>query len=169
MLKRNIAGGALIAFWLCGTLLAQPQCGPQHLVGVWSASAIGWTTPTVPGPWPTGETLPTVGVGLISIDHSAKLSGPGTVVFAGLALDYNMVGTVEVNSDCAGVVRYTVKITGFPDLAGYVERFVLDLTRHEIVTASVRSPISKPMWVMTMKRISAVPAAVTWPGLPAQN
>ncbi|MBI4908539.1 MAG: hypothetical protein HY820_33275 [Acidobacteria bacterium] len=169
MFKRNIAGVALMTFWLSGTILAQPQCGSQHLVGVWSASAIGWTIPTASGPWPTGETLPTVGVGLISIDHSGKLSGPGTVVFAGLVLDYEMVGTVSVNSDCAGLIKYTVKIKGFPDLGGYVERFVLDVTRQEIVTASVRSPISKPMWVMTMKRISAVPAAATWPELPAQN
>jgi hypothetical protein len=105
----------------------------------------------------------------VSIDYSGKLTGPGTIVFAGLVLDYEMAGTAEINSDCTGLLKYAVKIKGFPELGGYIERFVLDVNRQEVVTVSVRTPISKPMWVMTMKRISAVPALVTWPELPAQN
>jgi len=75
-----------------------------------------------------------------------------------------MTGSVEVNSDCVGVVKYTVKVKGFPDpLPGYIEKLVLDLNRQEIVSVSVQSPISKPMWISTWKRISSVPSPVTWP------
>jgi hypothetical protein len=168
MHKRNIAA-AMLMIWPCGALLAQPQCGAQDLIGAWSASALGWSILTAPGPWPINETVPTVGLGVVSIDYSGKLTGPGTIVLAGLVIDYDMVGTVEINSDCTGLLKYVVKIKGFPDLGGYIERFVLDRIRQEMVTVSVRSPISKPMWVMTLRRISAVPAAVTWPELPTQN
>jgi len=168
MRKRNFAA-MLMMLWPCGALLAQPQCSVQNVIGDWSASALGWSILTAPGPWPINETVPTVGLGVVSIDHSGKLTGPGTIVLAGLVIDYDMVGTVEINSDCIGLLKYTVKIKGFPDMGGYVERFVLDRNRQEMVTVSVRSPISKPMWVMTLRRISAVPAAVTWPELPTQN
>ena len=169
MRKRNIVSAIVMVPWLSGALLAQPQCGVQNLAGIWSASALGWSIPTAPGPWPVNETVPTVGLGLVSIDHSGKLTGPGTIALAGLVIDYAMVGTVEINSDCTGFLKYTVQIKGFPELRGYVERFVLDRNRQEMVTVSVRSPISKPMWVMTLKRVSSVPAEVTWPELPTQN
>ena len=162
---RNIVFAALLAAWLPFALSAQPQCSSQNLRGTWSYTMIGWAIPTAPGPWTIGQTLPIVGVGVAIIDHTGKMTGPGTIVMGGVVVDYEMTaGTVEVNSDCTGVMKYTLKLKGTPDLLpGYMEKLVLDLTRHEMVSVPVQSPISKPMWVTTTKRISPVPSPVTWP------
>jgi hypothetical protein len=125
---------------------------------------LGWAIPTAEGPWgAAGQTLPIVGLGVATIDHAGKMTGPGTAVMAGLVFDYEMAGTVEVNSDCTGLLKYSLKMKGFPNLPGYIERFVLDPARQEMVSVSVQSPISKPMWVATWRRISPVAAPVAWP------
>jgi hypothetical protein len=63
MYKRNIVAAVLMALWLCGELAAEPPCSVRHLVGTWSASALGWSILTAPGPWPINETVPIVGLG----------------------------------------------------------------------------------------------------------
>ena len=169
MSKLKISIAALLAAWLCPGLLAQPKCIIHNLVGKWSISSSGWAIMTAPGPWPPNEAVPVAGLGILSIDSSGKLSGPGTIAVAGMTFDYEAVGSVELNSDCTGLLLYTVKMKGFPDLPGYVERFVFDLGRQEMTTVSKRTPISKPMWVSTMKRITVFPGAVVWPDIPALN
>jgi hypothetical protein len=161
---RNIVCAVLLAVWLCSALPAQVQCSSQSLRGNWSTSSLGWAIPTAEGPWgAAGQTLPIVGLGVATIDHAGKMTGPGTAVMAGLVFDYEMAGTVEVNSDCTGLLKYSLKMKGFPNLPGYIERFVLDPARQEMVSVSVQSPISKPMWVATWRRISPVAAPVAWP------
>jgi len=161
---RNIVCAVLLAVWLCSALPAQVQCSSQSLRGNWSVSMLGWAIPTAPGPWGAADqTVPIVGLGVAVIDHTGKVTGPGTAVMAGVIFDYELAGTVEVNSDCTGLVKYSLKIKGFPNLPGYIERFVLDPARQEMVSVSVQSPISKPMWITTWKRISPVAAPVAWP------
>lgn len=161
---RYIVCAVLLAVWLCSALPAQPQCSSQSLRGTWSVSMLGWAIPTADGPWGTAnQTLPIVGLGVAIIDHTGKMTGPGTAVMAGVIFDYELAGTVEVNSDCTGLMKYSLKIKGFPNLPGYIERFVLDVNRQEMVSVSLQSPISKPMWLTTWKRTSPVAAPVAWP------
>ena len=162
---RNIVCAVLLVVWLCSVLPAQPQCSSQSMRGNWSMSLLGWAIPKAEGTWgAAGQTLPIVGLGVASIDHAGKMTGPGAHVLAGLAFDWEMTGTVEVNSDCTGLMKYSMKIKGFPNLPGLlIERFVLDPVRQEMVSVSIQSPISKPMWVATWKRTSPVPAPVAWP------
>ncbi len=172
MRSRSILCTALLSLALCSALPAQPRCSPQSLRGTWSMSFLGWAIPLpIPGsPLPADETLPLVGLSVVTVDHTGKFTGPATAVTGGVVLDFEMKGKMEVNADCSGIVTYGIKLKGSPDfIPGYVERFVLDLNRHEIVSVSIQSPLSKPMWITTMKRISHVEAPVTWPAIPVQN
>jgi hypothetical protein len=147
----------------CG-LEAQPQCSILSLRGTWSSVGQGTAIMTVPGLWPVGSTQNVVGLSAAVIDYSGRLSGPGTIIVGGVVLDYEMTGTMEITADCTGIMRYSVKVKGFPEaLPGYVERFVFDPKRDELISVPTQSPISKPGWVNTMKRISASVAAVQWP------
>ena len=172
MLSRTVLSATLLSFALCSSIHAQPNCSPQSLRGTWSMSFLGWAIPfAIPGsPLPADQTLPLVGLGVMMVDHTGKFSGPATGVTGGVVLEFEMEGKLEVNADCGGVVRYGIKLKGTQDfIPGYVERFVLDLNRQEMVSVSIKSALSKPMWITTMKRISHVEAPVAWPDIPAQN
>ena len=161
---RNIVCAVLLIVWLCFALPAQVQCSSQNLRGNWSMSLSGWAVPTAEGPWgAANQMLPIVGLGVASIDNAGKMTGPGTHVLAGLVFDLEFAGTVEVNSDCTGLLKYSIKIKGFPNLPGCIEQFVFDPVRQEMVSVSIQSPISKPMWVATWKRINSVQSPVAWP------
>jgi len=158
----------LVSLGLCSTLGAQPKCKSQNLKGTWSMSFMGWAIPFPGGPLPAGQTLPIVGLGVATVDHTGKMTGPATAMVGGVAMEFEMDGTFEVNDNCAGIVKYAIRLAGSPDLIpGYVERFVLDLGRNEIISVSVQSPISKPMWLTTLKRISYGEVPPGWPELPA--
>ncbi|MFN0166231.1 MAG: hypothetical protein ACKV22_07350 [Bryobacteraceae bacterium] len=164
MTHRTIACATLLLLGSSATLRAQPQCSAEQLRGKWSIATTGSALPTAPGPWTVGQTVPVVGAAVVTIDHNGNFTGPGSIVLGGAVLDYEMTGTFAVNSDCAGLMKYTVKLKGLSDvIPGYVERFILDLTHEEIVSVSIQSPLSKPMWLSVMKRISHVPSPVAWP------
>ncbi len=78
-------------------------------------------------------------------------------------------GTVELNPDCTGIWKYSVRLKGTPaPIPGqYVERIVAVPEKDEILFLSIRSPLSKPMSTGTAKRISPVPTPVAWPQAPA--
>jgi len=162
MRTRNLTLFSLLAL-SAGTLLqAQAECGLHSVRGVWSSSAIGWAIPLQA---PTAGPLPIVMLGVTTIDYAGKMTGGGTAVWGGEVLDYEFAdATVTVNADCTGVMKYAVKLKGTPaPVPGqYVERLVVVPDKHEAVTVPTKSPLSKPMWVNTMKRISPAPYPVTW-------
>jgi hypothetical protein len=176
MRTRNLSRMALLALCVCCALAAQPQCSNQDIVGVWAYSGVGWVVPT-------GESTaaPVSMIGIAAIDFGAKLTGPGTITTAaltagvipsGVPLDYDMVNaTVQLNPDCSALLKYYIQLKVMPGatpVGPYVDRLVVVPGQGEILGMGVASPLSKPMWVYTMKRISRVPSALSWPAVPAQ-
>jgi hypothetical protein len=174
MLIRNLASATVMALGLCCAVTAQPRCSMNDLVGVWAYQASGWVVPS-------GEstTAPISMLGIGSIDHNGNFTGPGTVttgaaiagIPAGTPLEFDMINaTVQVNADCTGLIRYYVQLKGVPvpPVGPYIDRLVVIPNQDEVLALGVVSPLSKPAWIYTMKRISRVPSAVSWPALPAQ-
>jgi len=96
---------------------------------------------------------------------------PGTPIPAGQALDMDMVNaTVQVNADCTALLKYSIQLKGLPvpPVGPYYDRLIVLPTQGEILGMGVSSPISKPMWIYTMKRMSGVASPVSWPAVPAQ-
>jgi hypothetical protein len=75
---------------------------------------------------------------------------------------------VEVNADCTGLLTYSILLKGLPApaIGPYVDRLIVNPSRDEILGMGVQSPLSKPMWVYTLNRISHVPSPVSWPAAP---
>jgi len=97
---------------------------------------------------------------------------PGTPIPAGAVLDFDFVdASVEVTPDCTGIWKYSLQLKGTPaPIPGqYVERIVVLPQQDEILFMSIQSPLSKPMWVGTAKRLFQLPRPVAWPAAPAQN
>jgi hypothetical protein len=166
------ATAALLGF--CAALAAQQPCSINSIRGTWAMTVSGWAIPLAP---PNAQAAPVVGIGAFTIDYTGRLTGSGslswatgiagTTISAGDVLDFDMVdGTVDLNPDCTGIWHYTVRLKGMPPLPGYVERIVAVPQKDEIVFLSIRTPLSKPMWVGTAKRISPVPSTIAWPQAP---
>lgn len=176
MRARNLVCASLLVLLLCGALPAQPQCGVYSLRGTWAFAEIGWT---VPSGGSSAAASPVTVIGVLSIDSAGKLTGsgttisgtgiPGTPIPAGEVLDFEFEGTVEIGSDCTGFWTYNFKLRGTPaPLPGqFIERIVYSPGKDEILSMSIRSPLSKPMWIGFSTRLSRVPAPVTWPAAPA--
>ena len=173
---RNLASGVAVALCLGATVAAQPQCGVNSIRGTWATSSIGWAIPLGAA---GAQPAPIVMIGVMSIDYAGRLTGSGTLTWgtgiagtpiaAGDVLDYDMDGTVDLNQDCTGFWRYTVKLRGTPaPIPGYLERIIVVPQKDEILSQSIRSPLSKPMWTSISKRISPIPSPVAWPQAPAQ-
>ena len=176
MRAQNLIGTALLALGLCCALAAQPQCSIQNVVGTWGYTGIGWSIPAG-GSAPAPLTM----IGIIVIDYSGKETGPGTFVSgapvpgtpipAGQPLDFDIVNaTVQVNADCTALLKYSIQLKGMPvpPIGPYFDRLVVVPNGGEFLEMSVQSPISKPFWIYTFKRMSPVPAPVSWPAVPAQ-
>ncbi|MEK7407073.1 MAG: hypothetical protein AAB225_18530 [Acidobacteriota bacterium] len=162
MLTRNLSCALLGAIMVCSALPAQGECGLHSVRGTWAMTALGWATPLQT---PEAGPVPIVMIGVAVIDHTGRMTGPGTAVWGGQVLDYELVdGTVQVNADCTGTLKYGVKLKGAPaPVPGqYIERMIIIPEKHEMASVSVQSPLSKPMWLTTAKRISPAPAPVTW-------
>jgi hypothetical protein len=143
------------------------------VLGTWAYNATGSAIPTG-----TTTPVPVTFIGVLTANYSAKVTGPGTFIpggsfpgtpiQAGMILEYNIVdGSIQLNSDCTGILSYTMQVAGFPVLLGpVVERIVVLPDKGEILSMSIYSPISKPMWAYTAKRMIPVPASVSWPQAP---
>lgn len=156
----------------CSACLAQPQCSVSHVVGNWSYHASGWDIPSA-GAAP----VPMVFMGVLSIDWSGNVTGPGTFAMgaplagapipAGQALDYEFVsGSIQVTSDCTGLLSTMMKIKGSPapPIGPYIGRIIVLRDKGEIVAMSFRAPgAEKPMWTYVLRRISHVASTVEWP------
>jgi hypothetical protein len=159
----SIRNLVLLMAGCCFALTAQQQCTLNSAAGTWSWTISGSSVQTM-GP-AAGQTLPIVGIQILSIDRNGKMWGPGTVVSGGAVFEYSLAGSIEITADCTGVMRYTCQLPGLGAVS-YIERFILDPNRQEIVNMSIASQASKPMWVGTAKRLSPVPQQqLAWPAV----
>jgi hypothetical protein len=173
---RNLAGGMLLALSLCGAIPAQPSCRLESVRGTWAFAELGWTVPL--GSGSSAVASPVTVIGLFTVDYSGKMTGSGTTISgtgiagtpipAGEFLDFDFSGTVEITSDCAGLLRYSIQLKGTPaPLPGqFIERFVYSPAKDELLSMSIQSPLSKPLWIGRYMRLGHVPSPVAWPDAP---
>jgi hypothetical protein len=112
-------------------------------------------------------------LGVLVVDDQGKLSGPGTALTAGEVMEFELEGTIEVDSSCTALMKYGMAV---PTPAGTVRipgqavgRLIINARAEEIIATTVVVPPAwgmKPNWVTTMRRMSPVPAKVTWPAIP---
>lgn len=175
---RNLLCMGLVILGICCAaeaqmLPSQTYCSVhRNLRGTWAFSEIGWTVP-----FSDSQTVasPVTVLGAMSVDSSGKITGsgttisgmgiPGTQIPEGTVLEFDFVGTVELTPDCTGVLKYSIQIIGTPaPLPGqFIERIVYSPGTDEIASMSVQSPLSKPMWIGSYKRIARLPMSITWP------
>lgn len=148
----------------------------HNVVGQWAYNVAGWDIPQS-GAAP----VPMVFMGILNIDWSGKVTGPGTFAMgapiagtpipAGQALDYDFVsGSIQVTADCTGFLSTMMQIKGSPapPFGPYVGRIIAFPDKGEIVAMSIKGPgTEKPMWTYTLRRITHVPGPVEWPQVPA--
>lgn len=172
MLKNLMSAALLVACsWM--DLAAQSQCGLESVRGKWAFSEIGWSV--LPG---SATADPVTVMGVVSIDYTGQMSGsgtwisgaalPGTPLPAGAVIDFDFTGSVSINSDCTGSWRYTITVRGMPGPLPreFIERIVYAPQTDEIVSMSVQSALSKPLWIGSSKRLSKTPGPISWPDVP---
>ena len=181
MYVRKMGCAVVIAVSLCSVLSAQPwfltpSCSVNSVRGTWAFAELGWTVPT--GSGSSAVASPVTVIGAFSVDNSGKMTGsgtttsavgiPGTPIPAGEILDFDFTGTVEITPDCTGVLKYSIQLKGTPGpLPGqFIERFVYSPYKDELLSMSIQSPLSKPLWIGRYTRLGHVPAPVTWPAIP---
>ena len=172
----NMACATLLGLSICCALPAQHQCRMGNLVGAWAFSEIGWTVPQ--GTGSSTVASPVTVIGVATIHYSGKMTGsgtfisgagiPGTPIPAGEVLDFDFTGTVEINPDCAGSLRYSIQVKGTPaPLPGeFIERFVYSPRKDEVISMSIQSPLSRPLWNGLYTRLGHVPESIAWPDVP---
>lgn len=170
---REIAYAVLPALLLCCAASAQPSCGIHSLAGTWAFAELGWTVPT--GSGASAVASPVTVIGAFTVDYSGKMTGagttisavgiPGTPIPAGEVLDFDFNGTVEITSDCTGVLKYSIQIKGTPaPVPGqFIERFVYSPHNDELFSMAIQSPLSKPLWIGRYTRLGRVPQPIAWP------
>jgi len=168
---RNLTCPVLLALTLCGAAVAQPQCTTDTVRGTWAFAELGWTVPL--GSGLTAVASPSTVIGVASIEYSGRMTGSGTFVSgtgitgtpipAGEPIDFTFQGTVEITPDCTGVLRYSLTVMGQSIPGQFIERFYHSLQRDEMVSMSIQSPLSKPLWIGKYTRLGRTPASIAWP------
>ncbi len=174
MPTHNIAVAALLLLGFCCAGQAQPTCSMHNVVGQWAYNVAGWDIPQS-GAAP----VQMVFMGVLNIDWSGKVTGPGTFAMGapiagmippGQALDYDFVdGSIHVTADCTGLLSTMMKIKGppVPPIGPYVGRIIVFPDKGEMVAMSFQAPgTEKPMWTYTLRRMTHVPGPVQWPQVP---
>jgi len=157
MFIKNLMCVALSTAFFGSTLAAQVRCGSNSVRGTWSYSSIGWALVN-------GSPVPLIMLGVMVVDNTGKLSGPGTAITNGEVMEFELDGRIEVNSSCTGVMTYGMIV---PTPAGPVRvpgdgvgRLIINTRADEIVSATLTTPPAwgmKPNWLTTIKRMSPVP------------
>jgi hypothetical protein len=175
MTIRNVLAAIAISLCICAVLPAQGQgqCSLISLRGTWGFTEIGWSIPIG-----TAAPVPVTVIGLLSLDFTGKMTGsatvisgaplPGTAIPAGEPLDVDAVeGTVELNSDCTGFWKYSLRLRGVPapPFGPFVERIVYSPQKDLIYSMSVGSPTSHPMWIGTATRVTNSVGPIAWPAM----
>ena len=156
----------LLTLALCPVLAAQPQCTVGMLSGTYAVSYDGWALMPQQGS-PLPLTVPGVILGVVSISYDGTLSGGETVIIAGQTTEYEVTGSVAVNSDCTGSMRILVKVKGSTDKpVPTSERFVALVAGQdrEIRTTILNSPSATigAMALGVWKRMTNTPGSANW-------
>jgi len=127
------------------------QCSPASVYGVYAANYSGTQIGTPPGG--TGvAAIPTVMIGLVSIDYKSQIDGGGTLSLGGDTLPFRYKGTVAVNPDCSAVTKMTTAAGPLTnDGTGWM--VVLD-GGNELWSLPTESNAGKSIVFGTWKRIS---------------
>ncbi len=137
--------------------LEPAQCAATSVHGVYAASYQGIQIGTPPGGG-QAMAMPTVMVGLTSIDYQGQISGWGTLSLAGDALRFQITsGKIEVSPDCSAVTR--MALTAGPlanDGKGWM--VVLD-GGNELWSLPTEVTQGKQIAFGTWKRVSPIPLA----------
>jgi len=167
----NLIWTMLLASALCGALGAQPHCSTDSVRGTWAFAELGWTVPL--GSGSSAVAAPATVIGVATIDYSGKLTGsgtfvsgtgvPGTPIPAGEPIDFTYQGTIEITPSCTGVLRYSLTVMGAPIPGQFIERFFYSPQKDEMVSMSIQSAFSKPLWIGNYKRLGRSPDPVEWP------
>jgi hypothetical protein len=169
----NIVCATLLGLSICCALPAQQGCHSGSLIGAWAFSELGWTVPLENGSSTVAS--PVTVIGVLTIDYSGNMTGsgttisgtgiPGTPIPAGEVLDFDFKGTVEITPDCVGFLRYSIQLKGTPaPLPGeFIERFVYLPQKEQVISMSIQSPLSKPLWIGRYARLGRVPESIAWP------
>jgi hypothetical protein len=158
-----------IALMACAVATAQPLCSLSSVVGTYAVnyeSAYGLMGQK-DSPVPTS--YPGVFMGVFSIEASGNVKGFETVIFVGLASEYETVsGSIEIKDDCTGTMRRMVRLKGtnstpFP----LVERFIAlaNSADREIRTTILWPPavgVPGAMGIGVWKRMSHQPNWARW-------
>ncbi|MGD0873214.1 MAG: hypothetical protein ABSB88_27025 [Bryobacteraceae bacterium] len=144
---------------------AQMNCNAQNMVGTYAVSYSGWITVPMPGAAPV--TVPGTILGVISIGYDGKVNGGGSVAVAPApSTDYDVSGTIQVNSDCTGTLRLSTKPKPGGPAGTQVDRFVFHLEEKTLLTTmvSINNGYADgyPAVLGTWKRLSAQPNAASW-------
>lgn len=153
----------------CGFAAAQPPCSLSSIVGTYAANyqsaygLMGQQNSPIPAFYP-GTFM-----GVFSIEPSGNVKGFETVIFVGLASEYETVsGSIELKPDCTGTMRRMVRLKGtdstpFP----LVERFITlaNSSDREIRTTILWPPavgVPGAMGIGVWKRMSHQPNWASW-------
>jgi len=91
------------------------QGGIASLRGTYLVSYEGWLTiPDPTNPYAAPALYPGAILGVMSIETNGKLSGTVTVAVFNEVAEYENEGTVTLNDDCTGELKYYGKIKGSP-------------------------------------------------------
>jgi hypothetical protein len=151
----------LIAF---AGAFAQTTCSMDMIAGTYVISVSGALTIVQPGQAPT--TASGTIFGIVSISWDGTTSGAGTVSVMGPPVDYEVLGTTQLNTNCTGTIQLKTRLKGSrgPYNAGTeTDRFVFDAKSNTILTTIVDfGPTMFPACLGVWKRISPSPGASSW-------
>jgi hypothetical protein len=177
MRAQNLVCATLLVFSFCSAVPAQTQCGIGSLRGTWVFADLGWTVPF----GGSNAASPVTSLGVVSIDYAGKMTGsgttisgtglPGTPIPAGEVIDFDFEGSVQITPDCTGIWKYSIKLKGTPaPLPGqFIERIVYSPQKDSILSMSIQSPLSKPLWIGIAQRLGNVAGPIAWPDAAASK
>jgi len=143
----------LIVAPFCLTVLAQPPCSIQTVIGTWVSAGQGTIYSIPPG---SSSPVPVTGVdlGTASIDYQGRISINLTAIAGGQVVPSVADGTVAVNPDCTGTLTAPTAIPGF---TMKVDIAILD-SGNEIWTIATSGLLGKPaVWQCRWRRIAYLP------------
>lgn len=151
--KRIHLAGLLLLAAPCAS--TQTFCSTEMLRGVWAyRSEI--TIMMMPEGSPTAVPAPAAFLGIVSIDSAGKMTGSGDATVAGQPITAAFNGTLSVQANCSGSMRFTFTLPGAPAPMPNVGqgRFVVSDNGNEIRALTTSGILGAPIGIETYRRMS---------------